>query len=69
MIIAGHDTTAISLRNALFFLLKNPKCKEKLRKELDEVLDEDKIVLSYRKINTYHAFVPVSTKACACYHP
>jgi cytochrome P450 len=50
MIIAGHDTTAISLRNALFFLLKNPKCKEKLRKELDEVLDEDKIVLSYRKI-------------------
>lgn len=52
MMNAGHDTTAISLRNVLFFLLKNPTCMAKLREELDGVLDddEDKVVASYGKI-------------------
>lgn len=50
MMNAGHDTTAIALRNILFFLLKNPRCLAKLREELDEVLDEDEVVASYGKI-------------------
>lgn len=50
MMNAGHDTTAISLRNSLFFLLKNPRCLAKLREEVDEVLDEDEVVASYGKI-------------------
>lgn len=49
MINAGHDTTAISVRNVLF-LLKYPRCMAKLREELDEVLDEDGIVVSYGKV-------------------
>jgi cytochrome P450 len=51
MMNAGHDTTAISLRNVLFFLLKNPKYMAKLREELDEVLNEDEVVASYGKVN------------------
>ncbi|XHG09908.1 hypothetical protein AWENTII_012944 [Aspergillus wentii] len=50
MMNAGHDTTAISLRNVLFFLLSNPKCLAKLRNELDEVLDEDEVVAPYSKV-------------------
>jgi cytochrome P450 len=50
MMNAGHDTTAISLRNALFFLLRNPKCLAKLREELDEVLEEDEVVAPYGKV-------------------
>jgi cytochrome P450 len=50
MMNAGHDTTAIALRNALFFLLKNPKCLAKLREELDEVLEEDEVVAPYGKV-------------------
>ncbi|KAJ5109379.1 hypothetical protein N7456_006054 [Penicillium angulare] len=50
MMNAGHDTTAISLRNSLFFLLKNPRCMRKLREELDDTLDEDEVVASYGKI-------------------
>lgn len=50
MMNAGHDTTAISLRNAMFFLLKNPKCLSRLREELDEVLDEDEVVAPYAKV-------------------
>ena len=46
---AGHDTTAISLRNVLFFLLKYPRHMAKLREELDEALDKDEIVASYGK--------------------
>lgn len=49
MMNAGHDTTAISLRNALFFLLKYPQCMDKLREELDNAL-EDEIVAPYGKI-------------------
>lgn len=44
---AGYNTTTISLRNVLFFLLKKPKGMEKLREELDEALDEDDVLASY----------------------
>ena len=50
MMNAGHDTTAISLRNALFFLLKNPRCMKKLREELDEALEEEDVVAPYSKV-------------------
>ncbi|KAL1846530.1 hypothetical protein Plec18167_005356 [Paecilomyces lecythidis] len=50
MMNAGHDTTAISLRNTLFFLLKNPRCMKKLREELDEILDEGDVVAPYSKV-------------------
>ena len=35
-IFAGSDTTAISIRSVLYYLCKNPHCKEKLIRELDE---------------------------------
>lgn len=50
MMNAGSDTTAISLNNVMYFLLKTPHCMEKLRDELDTVLDEDEIVAPYAKI-------------------
>lgn len=50
MMNAGSDTTAISLRNVMFFLLKNPQCMEKLRVEVDTVLDEDEVVAPYAKV-------------------
>ena len=34
-IFAGSDTTAISTRTVIYYLLKNPKCKRKLVEELD----------------------------------
>ncbi|KAL5585651.1 hypothetical protein FOVSG1_013343 [Fusarium oxysporum f. sp. vasinfectum] len=33
--VAGSDTTAISLSAVLYYLLKNPKCMAKLREEVD----------------------------------
>ncbi len=50
MMNAGHDTTVISLRNVLFFLLKYPRHMAKLHEELDEALDEDEIVAPYGKV-------------------
>ncbi|KAL4959117.1 cytochrome P450 [Aspergillus stella-maris] len=50
MMNAGSDTTAISLRNVLFFLLKNPRAMQKLRDELDEVLHETELVAPYSKV-------------------
>ncbi|KAL4909339.1 hypothetical protein BDW74DRAFT_187513 [Aspergillus multicolor] len=44
MMNAGSDTTAIALRNVLFFLLKNPRCMQKLREEIDGALGEDEVV-------------------------
>jgi cytochrome P450 len=35
-IIAGSDTTAISLRSIIYYLLKNPLCKEKFIFEVDK---------------------------------
>ncbi|KAL4801077.1 cytochrome P450 [Aspergillus venezuelensis] len=50
MMNAGSDTTAISLRNVLFFLLQNPSAMKKLRDELDDVLDECEVVAPYSKV-------------------
>ncbi|KAL4878935.1 cytochrome P450 [Aspergillus karnatakaensis] len=50
MMNAGSDTTAIALRNVMFFLLKNPRCMQTLREELDDVLDEDEVVAPYSKV-------------------
>ncbi|CAG8908852.1 unnamed protein product [Penicillium egyptiacum] len=50
MMNAGHDTTAIVLRNALFFLQRNYKCLAKLREELDEALEEDEVIAPYDKV-------------------
>lgn len=36
-ISAGSDTTAISLRAIVYYLLKNPKCKKKLLDEIDSL--------------------------------
>jgi cytochrome P450 len=35
-VFAGSDTTAISLRSIIYYLLKNPESKEKLIKEIDK---------------------------------
>jgi cytochrome P450 len=35
-VFAGSDTTAISLRSIIYYLLKNPLCKEKFISEIDE---------------------------------
>ena len=35
-VLAGSDTTAISLRSVLYHLLKNPECKRKLIVEIDK---------------------------------
>lgn len=35
----------------MFFLLKNAHCMEKLRAEIDSVLDEDEVVAPYAKVN------------------
>lgn len=50
MMNAGSDTTAIAMNNALFLLLKYPTCLTKLRKELDDALDDDEVVAPYDKV-------------------
>ena len=50
MLNAGSDTTAIALTNVLYWLLKNPGCFEKLRRELDDALDDDEDVAAYDKV-------------------
>jgi len=35
-VFAGSDTTAISLRSIIYYLLKNPQCKKKFISEIDE---------------------------------
>lgn len=50
MLNAGSDTTAIAMNNAMFWLLKNPKCLERLREEVDAVLDPEEVIAPYDKV-------------------
>jgi cytochrome P450 len=57
MMNASHDTTAISLRNTLFFLLKNPRCIRQVQEGLDDVI-EDEVVAPYAKVRNCRIFEP-----------
>lgn len=50
MMNAGSTTTAIAMANVMFQLLKNPSCMQRLREEIDGVLDEDDVVAPYEKV-------------------
>lgn len=47
---AGSDSTGIAMTNTIHSLIENPRALLELRKELDEVLNEDDIVAPYGKI-------------------
>ncbi|MET0866320.1 MAG: cytochrome P450, partial [Nakamurella sp.] len=40
-LIAGHETTSGLLSFAIYYLMKNPRCAERARAEVDEVLGQD----------------------------
>ena len=42
-ISAGSDTTAISTRSVIYYLLKNPECKRNLVEEIDTQMKEVKL--------------------------
>ena len=50
MLNAGSTTTAISMSNVMYQMLKNPNCMERLRKEIDETLDDDEEIAPYEKV-------------------
>lgn len=50
MMNAGSDTTAIAMNNAMYLLLANPRCLEKLRTELDTVIEPSETVVAYDKV-------------------
>ncbi|KAN0099555.1 putative cytochrome P450 monooxygenase [Hyaloscypha variabilis] len=50
MMNAGSVTTAIAMANVMYQLLKNPRTLEKLRNEIDSVLDPDEVVAPYDKV-------------------
>ncbi|KAK0112655.1 hypothetical protein ONS95_014394 [Cadophora gregata] len=50
MMNAGSDTTAIAMNNAMYLLLANPSCLEKLREELDAVIEPSEVTIPYDKV-------------------
>jgi cytochrome P450 len=50
MMNAGSDTTAIAMFNAMHCLLRNPRCLEKLRAEIDAVVEPSESVIPYDKV-------------------
>lgn len=47
---AGSDTTGIAMVNVMYYLLKNPEKFQRLREEVDAVMDADEIVAPYDKV-------------------
>ena len=49
MMNAGSTTTAIAMANVLYHILKHPPVLERVRKEIDNVLDVDEVIAPYHK--------------------
>jgi cytochrome P450 len=43
MAFAGSETTAISLAAVFYYLLRNPRCYQKLMQEIDQAIDDAKL--------------------------
>jgi cytochrome P450 len=50
MMNAGSTTTAIAMANVMYQLLRNRQCMERLREEIDAVLQPDEVVAPYEKV-------------------
>ncbi|KAH6973104.1 cytochrome P450 [Ilyonectria sp. MPI-CAGE-AT-0026] len=50
IINAGSDTTAIALTHILELLIKHPQHLDKLRQEVDSVLEDDEVIAPYDKV-------------------
>ncbi|RYP89461.1 hypothetical protein DL769_000012 [Monosporascus sp. CRB-8-3] len=50
MMNAGSVTTAIAVTNVLYELLRHPRVMERLREEIDGVLEPDEVVAPYDKV-------------------
>ncbi|KAJ9664237.1 hypothetical protein H2198_000455 [Neophaeococcomyces mojaviensis] len=50
IINAGADTTAIALSNIMELLIRHPEHLQRLRAEVDEVLDDSEVIASYDKV-------------------
>lgn len=50
MLNAGSATTAIAMANVLYQLLKHPKVMERLRNEVDSILEADEVIAPYDKV-------------------
>ncbi|KAH8663900.1 cytochrome P450 [Ilyonectria robusta] len=50
MLNAGSVTTAIAITNVIYLLLRHPDALEKLRNEIDSVVDEDEVVIPFDKL-------------------
>jgi cytochrome P450 len=50
MMNAGSTTTAIAMANVLYHVLKHPPVLERVRKEIDSVLDVDEVIAPYDKV-------------------
>lgn len=51
ILLAGEDTTSNTISWAIYYLLKNPKVKERLCNELDEVLQEKRQVSTIEELD------------------
>lgn len=50
MMNAGSTTTAIAMANVMLQIHKHPKVLERLREEIDSVLDDDDVIVAYDKV-------------------
>ncbi|KAF2721434.1 cytochrome P450 [Polychaeton citri CBS 116435] len=50
MMNAGSTTTAISMANVMYQMCKQPKIMETLRREIDDVIDDDEDITPYDKV-------------------
>lgn len=50
MLNAGSDTTALAMNNVMAWLIKTPDVLQRLREELDSVLDPEDVVAPYDKV-------------------
>jgi cytochrome P450 len=44
MVMAGHDTTAHSLTMIVYTLAHHPECQQKIREEVDAIIDDDESI-------------------------
>lgn len=68
-IVAGADTTATAITNALYFLLKHPEVKKRLQEEISKALSMtpgDADYTKFMELPYFNACMWVTSSAISC---
>ena len=69
LLVAGYDTTGTTLSYACYALAKNPEIQDRLREEIEELVDDPNKEISYDDLTKMHYLDQIISETLRYFNP